>query len=157
MDMRLLSERSDLSADQVFIRISQRKMPPITRKRKATEVAPPASQSSHPPGPTAGPSRNTNTNENSNANTTDRSKMVKPVMQHIHPSMLKAWAIYHYFQPCILFDAASPLRRFKRGTVFNEDDDDPYPDYHPRDEAEATETDEEGVLQPYKPTDYKCV
>jgi hypothetical protein len=58
---------------------------------------------------------------------------------------------------CILFDVVSPLHRFKKGTEFNERDNNPYPDYHPQEEAEATESDEEGSLQPYKPADYMCV
>ena len=51
----------------------------------------------------------------------------------------------------------SPLRLFKRGMIYNSEDEDPFPDYLPRDEAEATYTDEEGTLQPYKPSKHTCV
>ncbi|KAF9646685.1 hypothetical protein BDM02DRAFT_3188657 [Thelephora ganbajun] len=66
-------------------------------------------------------------NPNPYQHTTDRSLIDKPVHAHIH---------------------------FKRGTEFNEDDDDPYPEYDRRGSGDITESDANGSLQPYKPMDY---
>ena len=52
---------------------------------------------------------------------------------------------------CILFDAVNPVWQFKRGTVFDEESDDPFPNYDPKDDSDLTESDEDGHLQPYKP------
>lgn len=58
---------------------------------------------------------------------------------------------------CIIFDAVNPLRQFKRGTVYNKNDNDPFPVYDPRKRAEVTESDHDCVLQQYKPLDYSYV
>ena len=71
--------------------------------------------------------------------------------------MAGTWSITQKFQMCILFDAVNPLRKYKLGTKFNEEDDDPFPVYNPRKVAEATESDYEGMLQPYKPLYYSYV
>jgi hypothetical protein len=57
----------------------------------------------------------------------------------------------------ILFDVVNPLRQFKQGTDFNEDDANPFPVYDPQNHTDLMESDEEGILQPYKPSGYKYV
>lgn len=88
---------------------------------------------------------------------TDRSCISQPVSKYIHPTMSGAWAIPKKFQMCIIFDAVNPLRQFKRDTVFNAKDKDPFPNYNPRKTAEVTESDYEGKLQPFKPWNYVYV
>ena len=89
--------------------------------------------------------------------TTDRSQVNKPVAEYIAPKMAGTWSITQKFQMCILFDAVNPLRKYKLGTKFNKEDDDPFPVCNPRKVAEATELDYEGTLQPYKPLYYSYV
>lgn len=89
--------------------------------------------------------------------TTDRALVDKPVFKFIAPGMSEAWEISEHFQMCILFDAVNPLRQFKRGTKYNEDAEDSFPDYTAKEKGEVTETDERGELQPYKPQYYRCV
>ena len=89
--------------------------------------------------------------------TTDRSRVNKPVAEYIAPTMAGTWSIKQGFQMCILFDVVNPLRKYKLGTKFNENDDDPFPLYNPRKVAEVTESDHEGTLQPFRPTHYSYV
>jgi len=126
----------------------------MTRKRKAAEDAAIPRPSPQPPA--------SNRDLNSDADTTpyqdrtDRSLIDRPVAANVHAAMTKAWAICNYFQMCILFDVVSPVRQFKRGTVFSENAVEPFPEYD-RGGKDVTETDEEVALKPYKPRGYKCV
>ena len=88
---------------------------------------------------------------------TDRSQVNRPVAEHIAPTMAGTWSITQRFQMCILFDTVNPLRKYKLGTKFNEEDDDPFPLYNPRKIAEVTESDHVGTLQPFKPVYYSYV
>jgi len=83
--------------------------------------------------------------------------MVKPVDALILPDM--PWVMMEGSQPCILFDAVNPLRQFKRGTVFDATMDDAFParNYRGDPDPDLTESDEDGVCQPYIPDDHRCV
>ena len=87
--------------------------------------------------------------------TTDRALVTGPVNALVVRRV--NWAVPQKFPMSILFDAVNPLRLFKQGTVFNEKDDDPFPLYNPRDCQDATETDDEAILQPYRPESHRCV
>ena len=132
-------------------------MPPVTRKRKATQDALTDNPQRQPPVPKPAPAPRPGPGSIPYEQRTDRALIDKQVDALICPAMANAWDIHGYFQTCILFDAVNPLRQFKRGAEFDEMSDDPFPDYHPRDAADVTETDEEGSLQQYKPMDYTCV
>ncbi|KAF9779586.1 hypothetical protein BJ322DRAFT_1024452 [Thelephora terrestris] len=143
-------------------------MPPMTRSRTRAEEAPPAPNRGRPScsrgGKPATSSKKTKKRKAADVlsdpeaepdeATTDRSRVNRPVAKWIAPSMVGTWAITQNFQMCILFDAVNPLRKFKLGTTFNEDDTNPFPDYNPRKIAEVTESDYEGTLQQYKPVYY---
>lgn len=86
--------------------------------------------------------------------TTDPAKVNKPVANLIHPSMKNRWRVYDRASMSIVFDAVSPVRVFKKGTVYDEDDPDPFPVYDRRNDGDLTETDETATLSQYKPTEY---
>ena len=77
--------------------------------------------------------------------------MNRPVANLCAPSMTDCWKIYQVLPPYILFDAVNPTRMFKKGTVFNENDPDPFPTFDYRNRQEATDTDPHGTLQQFKP------
>ena len=135
-------------------------MAPNQSKRKANQVS--LGNDAPRPPPAARASRRSGATRASNPppvpyeQTTDRSLIDRPVGSRILEGMSEAWAISEDFQMCILFDTSNPVRQFKRGTVFDQDDDDPFPDYNP-DDSDFTESDEEGSLQPYKPAEYRHV
>jgi hypothetical protein len=56
---------------------------------------------------------------------------------------------------CLVFDCVNPARQFKRGTQYNSDDEDPFPEYNPDpdNDSEVTEDDDVGGTgqQPYLP------
>ena len=135
--------------------------PAIRSAGQTSAARPPRRPSRRPPTPEPNPESDSESNSESDTipyeETTDRTLVDKPVDAATHNDMSQAWEITQYFQMCILFDAINPLRQFKRGTEFNEDDADPFPVYNPRDHADLTESDEEGILQPYKPSDYTYV
>jgi hypothetical protein len=83
--------------------------------------------------------------------TTDRSKMDRPVAERCAKDMVDRWKIYQNFPSYILFDAVNPTRVFKKGTVYNEADPDPFPTPNLRDTRDETDEDPDGTLQQYKP------
>lgn len=83
--------------------------------------------------------------------TTKHSKMDRPVTRCCAPSMAKSWKICGGLPSHVLFDAVNPARIFKKGTVFNEDDPDPFPTFDYRNNRSVTDTDPDGTLQQYKP------
>ena len=85
---------------------------------------------------------------------TDRTKIHGPIEKFVNAAMQDTWDISQHFQMCILFDSMSPVRVFKRGSIFNEHAEDAFPDYDPNAASDVTETDESGVSQPYRPVDY---
>lgn len=146
-------------------------MPPKTRSRTRAEGAPPppskgqsgrSSRSGRPVAPTKKSKKRKavdvlpNPEAEPDEDTTDRSQVNRPIDKYVHPSMSGAWAISKRFQMCIIFDSVNPLRQFKRNSVFNQNDDDPFPLFNPRKRAEITESDYEGRLQPYRPVAYMC-
>lgn len=83
--------------------------------------------------------------------TTKSSKMDRPVDSSCAAPMAGRWKIYDAFPSYVLFDAANPVRVFKKGTVFNEDDPDPFPTFNKQENRHVTDTDPKGTLQQYKP------
>jgi hypothetical protein len=84
---------------------------------------------------------------------TDPQQVDHPVLDLIHPSLRHAWEVNKHRQMCLIFDCVNPVRQFKRGTVYDESDDHPFPRYSPSPEEDGnvTETDEAGGTQPYNP------
>lgn len=69
--------------------------------------------------------------------------------------MVDSWKIYGDFPLHILFDAADPTRKFKKGTVFDAHDPDPFPTYDFQKPGDCTDEDPDGNLQPYKPLPFE--
>ena len=88
--------------------------------------------------------------------TTDPAKVESPVMRVVHNALTEAWKIYPSTELCFIFDAVSPARQFKRGTLYHDDLE--FADYGPEPWDELTETDttSPGWL-PYKPELYTYV
>jgi hypothetical protein len=82
-------------------------------------------------------------------NEVNPSKVTKPVVTQIHQNLINAWKIHEGNQMCYLFDAVVPVRQWKRGTVYTEEE--PWAEYGPAPWHDLTETDEENTLQPYYP------
>ena len=135
-------------------------MAPNKSKHKANQVS--LTNDAPRPPPAICASRRSGATRTSNSppipykQTTDCSLIDRPVRGRILEGMSEVWAISEDFQMCILFDASNPVWQFKCGTVFDQDDDDPFPDYNP-DNSDFMESDEEGSLQPYKPAEYRHV
>jgi len=143
--------------DWVISSLSQTIMPPKGTKRKAPAEGPTtrSSRVRRLPAPTTSSSRARRLPTPTRyEDTTDRSLIGRSVDSHIHDAMSGAWMIYEDSQMYTLFDALSPVRLYKRGTVFNVDDIESYPSYGSRNVADITESDSEGLLQPYAPEDY---
>ncbi|KAF9781508.1 hypothetical protein BJ322DRAFT_1022922 [Thelephora terrestris] len=77
--------------------------------------------------------------------------MDRPVAERCAKDMVDRWKIYQNFPSYILFDAVNPTRVFKKGTVYNEADPDPFPTPNLRDTRDETDEDPNGTLQQYKP------
>ena len=93
--------------------------------------------------------------------TTDPKRVFRPVVELVHPS-LDGVNFFNTSHPmCFIFDAVNPARQFKRGEVYDSDEDTPFPDYNPdpENDGEVTETDinDEPGLQPYNPIVPRCV
>jgi len=61
------------------------------------------------------------------AATTDPTMVKHPVETLVHQSMTHAWRVNPEHPMALIFDAVNPVRRFKRGMLFDEDCD--FPDY----------------------------
>ena len=86
----------------------------------------------------------------------DQAEIRRPSLKLIHPSLRSAWAINKRLPICFIFDAVSPARRFKRGTLFDEDAD--FPEYDEGESGNVTETDiPPPGLMPYNIADYEYV
>lgn len=85
---------------------------------------------------------------------TERTKIHGPIDKLIDAAMEDTWEMSQHLQMCILFDYVSPVRLFKRGSIFDEHAENSFPDYDPNEAGDATETDESGVSQQYRPFDY---
>jgi len=144
--------------DWIVSPLSQTTMPPKGTKRKAPAEGPTtrSSRVRRLPAPTTSSSRARRPPTPIRyEDTTDRSLIDRPVDSHIHDAMSEAWAIYEDSRMHTLFDAVSPVRLYKRGTVFNVDES--YPSYGSPNVADITESDSEGPLQPYMPENYTYV
>lgn len=86
---------------------------------------------------------------------TDPILVNKPVSGMVSTTMKNCWKVYNRASMCIIFDAVSPVRVFKKGTEYDDDDDDPFPIYDSRNDGDLTETDEDGTLSQYRPTAYE--
>lgn len=86
-------------------------------------------------------------------NETTPANIEQPITGLIHPTLLNSWTINKSVDLCFIFDIVSPARQFKRGVVYNEDDD--YPEYDDGAPGDITETDGDPPLMPYKPRPYK--
>lgn len=75
-----------------------------------------------------------------------------PVMELVHKQLLNAWEINRGNPMCYIFDAVSPCRQWKRGTLYS--DSNPWAEYGPSPWPDLTETDEDNKLQPYFPRQY---
>ena len=86
----------------------------------------------------------------------DQAEIRRPSLKLIHPSLRSAWAINKHLPICFIFDTVSPARRFKRGTLFDEDAD--FPEYDEGESGNVTETDiPPPGLMPYNIADYEYV
>lgn len=74
-------------------------------------------------------------------------------MELVHEHLVNAWKIYPGHQMCYIFDAVTPGRQWKRGTVYSSAD--PWAEYGPPPWPDLTETDEDNTLQPYFPQKYE--
>jgi hypothetical protein len=77
----------------------------------------------------------------------------QPITGLIHPALLNSWTINKSVDLCFIFDTVSPARQFKRGVIYNDDDD--YPEYDDGAPGDVTETDGDPPLMPYQPRPYK--
>jgi hypothetical protein len=85
--------------------------------------------------------------------TTDPKLVIGPVLNLVAPKLKSAWAINKKNKMSLIFDVVSPVRQFKRDTLYDEDEENPYADYEPSQEEDpnVTETDDDCDLQPYSP------
>jgi hypothetical protein len=85
--------------------------------------------------------------------TTDPKLVIGPVLNLVAPRLKSAWAINKKNKMSLIFDVVSPVRQFKRDTLYDEDEENPYADYEPSQEEDpnVTETDDDCDLQPYSP------
>jgi hypothetical protein len=86
--------------------------------------------------------------------TTDPEQVVEPVKRVMHEHLTGAWKIFPSEEMCFLFDAVTPARQFKCGTLYHDDVD--FTDFGPEPWDDLTETDIASPgWMPYKPAVYK--
>ena len=85
---------------------------------------------------------------------TDPQEVIEPVAQLIHRNLSEIeWVVYSNHQMCFIFDAVTPGRQWKRGTVYS--DEDPWAKYGKAPWPDLTETDEAPEpQQPYYPMEH---
>ena len=88
-----------------------------------------------PPNP---PSNHSTDDESTvdNDTTTDPTVVEEPVLDLVHPKLANAWKIYPRHQMCYIFEAVTPGRQWKRGTVYMEEE--PFALYGVRADCRAT-------------------
>ena len=79
-------------------------------------------------------------NGDNDGSLTDPAKVQHPVISLVDPALAAAWRVNQKHNICFIFDAVSPARRFKRGTVFNEEANFPEDTHN----GDITETDGPG-------------
>jgi hypothetical protein len=75
--------------------------------------------------------------------------------EEVHENLINGYRIHRRGQLCYLFDYITPGRQWKRGTKYS--DKTPWAEYGEPPWPDLTETDEQGVLQPYYPREFTCV
>lgn len=88
-----------------------------------------------------------------NAHQTNPKVVTKPVAKFVHPKLKKGWKIHSLHQMCYIFDAVTPGRQWKRGTVYTEAE--PWATYGDDPWADLTETDPDDKYQPYYPRKFE--
>jgi hypothetical protein len=122
---------------------TKRKSPPVytssSDDEKTERKKPSTRQKEHLP---TKPSnlRNNSKNDPEPGETTP-SNVNQPVSTLVHPNLTSAWTINKAMPMCFIFDTVLPARQFKRGLVFSEDPDAPFPRHNEVDPGEITETD----------------
>jgi hypothetical protein len=81
--------------------------------------------------------------------TTDPTAVEEPVLDLVHPKLADAWKVHPRHQMCYIFEAVTPGRQWKRGTVYTEEV--PFAEYGPAPWPDLTETDDLNTLKPYFP------
>lgn len=92
--------------------------------------------------------------------TTNPSNVRGPVEDLVHASLEEAYRVRRvkFRSMPFIFDTYSPARLFKRGVVYNEDEDFPLHNGDPEEDSEATETDTQPPgLMPYAPMPFRYV
>jgi hypothetical protein len=72
---------------------------------------------------------------------TDTHQVTRPVTSSIHENLTDAWRINKHLSMWLIFDMVTPVRRFKRGMLFNDSPDIEFPSYGPPPWDNLTETD----------------
>jgi hypothetical protein len=102
--------------------------------------------------PPPNPPSNHSTDDESTVNddtTTDPTAVEEPVLDLVHPKLVDAWKVHPRHQMCYIFEAITPGRQWKRGTVYTEED--PFAEYGPAPWPDLTETNDLNTLKPYFP------
>lgn len=103
--------------------------PPPPKKRKRIRRRP-----STPPQPAPDPAA-----EERYGNTVDPAAVTRPIKNLVHPSLSHGWMVSSDLSMCFIFDAVSPARRFKCGTLATPDGD--FANYGRKPYMDLTETD----------------
>jgi len=103
--------------------------------------------------------------------TTDPSLVDRPVPEHVDSALSRAWKIEPKHPMCLIFDVISPVRRFKRDSVYVEklnersaDHDEERPtelvdeaSFADYDDPDLSDTDAVPSRMPAYPVPYRCV
>ena len=85
---------------------------------------------------------------------TDPARVKQPFIKILSPALATAWKVNRKHSMCLILDAVSPARRFRRGMVFNEEVD------FPMDTLDGNITETDGPdpgWMPVDPTLVRCV
>ena len=85
---------------------------------------------------------------------TDPARIKQPFVKILSPALATAWKINRKHSMCLILDAVSPARRFRRGMLFNEELD------FPMDSQDGNITETDGPdpgWMPVDPTLVRCV
>jgi hypothetical protein len=84
---------------------------------------------------------------------TDPTLVQHPIDRFVHKKLRYGWKVHPQHQMCYIFDFVTPARQWKRGTKYT--DANPFAFYGPAPWPDLTETDDDGVLQPYYPREFR--
>jgi len=82
---------------------------------------------------------------------TDPARVKWPVLSLLSPALVTTWKVNEKHTMCLIFDAVSPARRFKRGMVYDEEVD------FPMDTLDGNITETDGPDPGWMPVDPKLV